>query len=112
VGFTAEVVASAEAVEVRLEADGLTKRLRFAPDGALTVEYGWDASQFPADAVFAAELSLYRPLGLRCVPEAVIWTFPVATTAKSERGLDETVQGESVTVRWPVRLGGGTVAVS
>jgi alpha-amylase len=112
VGFTAEVVASAEAVEVRLEADGLTKRLRFAPDGALTVEYGWDASQFPADAVFAAELSLYRPLGLRCVPEAVIWTFPVATTAKSERGLDETVQGESVTVRWPVRLGGGTVALA
>lgn len=32
----------------------------------------------------------------------------VAVT-QSERGLDRTRQGESVTIRWPVALGGGSV---
>ncbi len=32
--------------------------------------------------------------------------------AKSERGLDRTKQGDSVTLRWPVRLGKALVAVS
>jgi hypothetical protein len=38
-------------------------------------------------------------------PPADPWHFPIETVAKSERGLDRTRQGESLTLRWPVRLG-------
>ncbi len=109
--FTAEVVARAEAVEVRLAADGLVKTLRFKADGALEVAYTWDPAAYPAGALFAVELSLAKPLDLKWAPDAELWRFLVATTAKSERGLDETVQGESVTVRWPVTAGSGTLTV-
>ena len=40
-------------------------------------------------------------------PEPDRWTFPVETVAKSERGLDRTCQGESVTLRWPLPPGTG-----
>jgi hypothetical protein len=39
------------------------------------------------------------------VPAADVWSFTIATVSKSERGLDETVQGHSVTPRWSVALG-------
>jgi len=94
-------------VEVRLSfhADGapLLKCLRIAADGQLAVSYEWAAAAAgDADgAVFAPELSLFRPLALRFDPEPEVWAFPVETVAKSERGLDRTRQGESVTPRWP-----------
>ena len=44
-------------------------------------------------------------------PAADEWRFPIETVAKSERGLDRTRQGESVTPRWPVRLGKATVEI-
>ena len=43
---------------------------------------------------------------------ADVWRFPISTYSKSERGFDETVQGESVTVRWPVRAGEGWIRLS
>ncbi|MEK6769417.1 MAG: alpha-amylase/4-alpha-glucanotransferase domain-containing protein [Gemmatimonadota bacterium] len=109
--FAAEVTGSAEGVEVHLTADALAKRLRFEAGGALSVHYTWDPAAFPADAFFAPEISLFRPLELRCTPETELWSFPVATVAKSERGLDQTVQGESLTPRWPVAAGGGSIVV-
>jgi hypothetical protein len=63
------------------------------------------------DDLFAPELSLFAPLVLRPDPEAEIWTFPIETVAKSERGFDRTRQGESVTLRWPVRLGEASVEI-
>ena len=38
-------------------------------------------------------------------PEADWWRHPVETLAKSERGLDRTRQGESITLRWPMGCG-------
>lgn len=103
-------------VEVRQEDDGiavvcrgtgggLEKRLRFDTRGGLTVTYRWDPSAFPASAVFAPELSLAQELETVCVPHAELWSFPIATVSKSERGLDDTVQGTSYTLRWPVTVG-------
>ncbi len=101
----AEVSQTGDAVEVACRARGLEKRLRFQPDGGLSVAYRWDAGAFPRGAHFATELSLVHPLDLSCTPQADVWSFAIATVSKSERGLDETVQGHSLTPRWPVAAG-------
>src|SRR5207249_4737670 len=107
----AEVRATGEAVEVTCRALGLEKRLRFAAGGGLTVTYRWDAARLPATAWFAPEISLAHPLELMCAPEADVWSFPIATVSKSERGLDETVQGRSLTPRWPAALGEARIEI-
>jgi 4-alpha-glucanotransferase len=89
----------------------LEKRLGFAPDGSIRVSYRWDASVGQADDLFATELSLFAPLDLRPEPAADIWTFAIETVAKSERGLDRTRQGDSVTLRWPVYLGAANIEI-
>jgi hypothetical protein len=89
----------------------LEKRITFSLDGGLSVAYRWDPSIGQPDDLFAPELSLFSPLELRADPPADVWTFPIETVAKSERGLDRTRQGESVTLRWPVHLGAASVDV-
>ena len=94
-----------EAVEVVATTPGLEKRLHFDADGRLTVVYRWHPASFPAGAYFAPEISLAHPLELTCSPQAETWSFVITTVSKSERGLDETIQGRSLTPRWPVRVG-------
>jgi len=90
----------------------LEKRFEFAADGRLKVSYRWDAAIGQPDDLFAPELSLFAPLELRPDPEPEIWTFPIETVAKSERGFDRTRQGDSVTLRWPVHLGEARVELA
>jgi alpha-amylase len=93
-------------------AKALQKRVTFAADGGLTVAYRWDQSIGQPNDLFAAEISLFAPLELRADPAADIWSFSIETIAKSERGLDRTRQGESVTLRWPVYLSEASVEVT
>ena len=83
----------------------LAKLIRFGQrrgaDGALRLGSGAAAP----DDLFATELSLAGQLRPRREPAADVWRFPIETVAKSERGLDRTRQGESLTLRWPARLG-------
>jgi hypothetical protein len=109
---TCEIERSPDGIEIRCESESLSKRLRFSPDGGLTVTYAWDLSSGGAGDVFTTELSLFAPLELRSDPAAEVWTFPIETVAKSERGLDRTRQGESVTLRWPISLGAATVEIA
>jgi alpha-amylase/4-alpha-glucanotransferase-like protein len=102
---------SADAIEIVCSGDALEKRLRFESDGVLSVSYRWDQSIGQPDDLFAPELSLFAPLELRTEPAAEIWTFPIETVAKSERGLDRTRQGDSVTLRWPIHLGQAGIEV-
>lgn len=97
--------AAADAVEVICRIHNLEKRLRFDARGGLVVSYRWPATEFPREAVFASELSLAHPVEITCTPAADVWSYPIATVSKSERGLDETVQGGSVTPRWLVATG-------
>jgi hypothetical protein len=90
----------------------LEKRIDFTGDGSLTLNYRWDPTIGQPEDLFAPEISLFAPLDMRCEPEAEIWTFSIETVAKSERGLDRTRQGESLTLRWPLRIGEATVVVS
>jgi len=112
--FVADVRRDGDAVEIVCRpADGLIeKRIRFTPSGNLAVSYRWDPAAFPAGALFAPEISLAQPLGLRCAPVTEVWSFPITTVSKSERGLDETLQGESLTPRWPVALGEARVELT
>ena len=119
--FTPDVQRSGDVIEIvcrPLETNGagaqglIEKRLRFTPDGNLTVSYRWNPVAFPPGALFAPEISLSYPLELRYTPIADVWTFPIATVSKSERGLDETVQGQSVTPRWPAARGEARIDVT
>ncbi|HEU4682690.1 MAG TPA: alpha-amylase/4-alpha-glucanotransferase domain-containing protein [Gemmatimonadales bacterium] len=116
VAFTIE--RSAEAIEIALVSASqggpgaaLHKRIRFGTDGTLMVAYRWDRSLGQPDDLFASEISLFAPLELRADPLADIWAYPIETVAKSERGLDRTRQGESITLRWPLRFGEAIVEV-
>jgi len=103
--FAVEIVRSDGAVELLCRGPALTKSLRFSEAGSVSISYQWRAADFPANALFATELSLAHPVELRYAPTADVWSFPIATVSKSERGLDETVQGWSVTPRWPAGVG-------
>ncbi len=90
----------------------LEKRIRFQADGTVDVLFSWDPSGLPEDAVFTTEISLGARGEVLAGAEDEIWRFPITTYSKSERGFDETVQGESVTVRWPVRVRAGRVRLA
>jgi hypothetical protein len=90
----------------------LEKRIRCEADGRLTVEWRWDPEAAEPGDLFATEISLAGPARLDCTPVADEWRFAIETVAKSERGLDRTRQGESVTLRWPVELGRAAVVLT
>ena len=52
-----------------------------------------------------------RPLAIDATPVAEVWRHPIETVAKSERGLDRTRQGESLTFRWPAHLGEASLEI-
>jgi alpha-amylase/alpha-mannosidase (GH57 family) len=83
----------------------IRKELRFATGGHLTVRYTWRPEAFPPHCWFAPEISVSADPSLVCTPSATVWRYPISTLAKSERGLEETVQGLSYTPLWPVELG-------
>jgi alpha-amylase len=89
----------------------LAKLIRFDSGGEIAVRYAWDSGGWAPDDVFTTELSLAGSLDTVPDPAAETWTFAIETIAKSERGLDRTRQGESLTLRWPARLGEATVVL-
>ena len=111
----ADVEATGDSVDVTCRGRGggrsLEKRMRFDARGGFSVTYRWDRDAFPPSALFAPELSLAHLLEPACVPDAEVWSFPIATVSKSERGLDDTVQGTSLTLRWPVKVGEARIAI-
>jgi alpha-amylase/alpha-mannosidase (GH57 family) len=101
------------AVEIAMRApDGrLEKRLTFSTDGTVRAEFTWDPTPFAAGDWFCTELSLDAPHELTTDTAATVWSYPIETVAKSEKGLDRTVQGVSYLVRWPVTAGRGVVTI-
>jgi len=102
----ATVNAAPDSITVVLQGDRIEKRLTFDAAGCLEVRYRWDGSGMPADALFAPELSLARSVALQVNPEADIWRSEITTVSRSEKGFEETIQGISITPRWPAQLGG------
>ncbi len=81
-----------------------SKRYHFHTGGRLVAEYRWLPAAFPG-AVFAPELSYAGPLEISCEPAAPVWSYDIVTVAKSEKDLERTIQGRSVTPRWPASAG-------
>jgi alpha-amylase len=107
--FDAELTPGRSMVIVALEAEGvhrLSKTYELTAGGEVSVAYRWDPAAFPLEAFFAPELSVEVAPELSFDPEpAEVWRHPIVTVSKREDGLEESVQGESITPRWPVRLG-------
>ena len=101
----ASVTQSGDRLAIVLQGEGLEKTLEFDATGCLSVSYTWDATGLPASALFAPELSVSRSVPVRVRPDAEIWRSEITTVARSERGFEETVQGFSITPRWPAQLG-------
>ncbi|MGW8264851.1 MAG: alpha-amylase/4-alpha-glucanotransferase domain-containing protein [Longimicrobiales bacterium] len=101
-------------LKIQLTAPGpgsLEKSFFFQADGTLEAHILWDPSPFPSDAFFTTELSVGAKVEIDATPFPELWRFPITTFSKSERGFDETVQGESILLRWPVAAGRATVRV-
>ncbi|MES2125508.1 MAG: alpha-amylase/4-alpha-glucanotransferase domain-containing protein [Gemmatimonadota bacterium] len=110
--FQYEWTVRPECAEVRLQADGLRKVLRFDADGSVHCAWEWNA---PADAAsvggwFSSELSVSTPLEIHA-PGAECWEYTIETVAKSERGFDHTIQGSAFVYRWPVSAGRAELTV-
>lgn len=112
--FSWDVQATGNRVRVTLSAAhdpvALRKRYVFAPEGLTAVELTWRPVE-TTDAWFSTELSHRKALGLRPTPDAEVWTYPVETVAKSERGLERTAQGMATVLRWPAAIGAAVVAL-
>jgi len=111
VPMAARVSVESDAITVVLQGPELNKRLKFDVAGCLDVAYTWDGAAHP-NAIFAPELSLARDVPLRLQPETEVWRSNITTVARSERGFEETVQGISLTPRWPARLGRCSLEIS
>lgn len=107
----AAIRVGADTVTVGLRsADGtFGKELTFFRDGAIRARFSWNPAAFTDGEWFTSEVSLSRAHVLVSSPEADVWEHPIETVAKSERGLDRTLQGTSYLLRWPARLGEATV---
>ena len=92
--------------------DRLAKLFRFESDGTVAIRYAWDPGAWASDDLLSTEISVAGPLEISAEPEADHWSFPIETVAKSERGLDRTRQGESLTLRWRARLGEASVVLT
>jgi len=113
--LTVEVVEKKAVVELILLSDapdGLEKRVTFTPDGGVTLSWRWAPGVMPSGAFFAPELSVSSDPGLVFDPPPTeVWRHDIVTVSKKESGYEETVQGESVTPRWPCGLGRATVGI-
>ena len=109
-----DVQATADCVRVTLSAphdpEAFRKRYMFGPEGLRTVELTWRPPEAP-EAWFVTEVSHRERLTWRSSPDAEIWSYPVETVAKSERGLERTAQGMATVLRWPAAIGSASVAL-
>jgi hypothetical protein len=48
---------------------------------------------------------------ITCTPATPVWTYDIATVAKSEKEIETTTQGRSVTPLWPVTVGEARIEI-
>jgi hypothetical protein len=105
----ATILSESDRLEVRCSAPGFSVTWTFKSDGAIEAAWNWDASALSDDEHFAPELTLAAGARVEAPGAAAVWRHPVETYAKSERGLERVVQGESVTPLFDARSGVATI---
>jgi hypothetical protein len=101
-------------VEIRMRTEGLAATLRVNADGSLEYDLTWETLGLPIDALFAIELSLAPRISvIAACPEARLsWHSPIESVAKSERGLERTVQGKAILFLVPVSAQHAAVTIA
>ncbi|MES2522082.1 MAG: alpha-amylase/4-alpha-glucanotransferase domain-containing protein [Gemmatimonadota bacterium] len=87
---------------------GFTMALTVSADGALQYDIDWSAVPgLPSDALVALEASLgaRTRATVACTEATTRWASPIESIAKSERGLERTVQGQAVVMLVPASTG-------
>lgn len=89
---------SAQTLVLEGEAEGLRITLTVHDDGALAFDLDWSRADLPAGSRVAAECSLgaRAAVDATCETSSECWRYEVVSRAKSERGLETTVQGRAV----------------
>ena len=100
-------------VTLRMSADTFSSVLRVHHDGALTIDYQWKTLGLPIDALCSIELSLAPRLMVdaACAEARLSWSAPIESVAKSERGLERTVQGQAIVFLVPVAMQQARVSI-
>ena len=83
----------------------LAKEVQVSAAGGIVASYSWEAR---GEGWFTTELTLSGEIAMEHDAEEV-WTAPVETVSKSERGMERTRQGDAVLLRWPIARGAGSV---
>jgi hypothetical protein len=102
-----EIGATDQGVEVTFRATSagvpvFEKRYHFLAGGRLEATYHWNPRALGGSTTLAVEVSYAGPMEITATPAAPVWDYEIVTVAKSEKDLEQTIQGRSVTARWPV----------
>jgi len=94
---------TADHVSLDCLGDDLSLTITVFADGALTFAADWSAAVLPPQSVMALEVSLGARADIEVgCPAAAQWhRYDIVSRAKSERGLERTVQGKAVVCRVP-----------
>lgn len=101
----ATVDCSTDQIQVRCSAQSYAVVWTFDATGGSQAVWTWDGSRFGDADRFAPELSLAAPARVDATDARAMWRYAIETFAKSERGLERVVQGESVTPLFDARAG-------
>jgi hypothetical protein len=98
---------------LRGSAAGLTLTLTVHASGALELDADWGTAVLPADARIALECSLGARTAVvaDCGDATATWRYDLVSRAKSERGLETTVQGKATVFLVPVARGRARVTL-
>lgn len=106
---------SADRVEVVMTGGDAAAEFRMVltvhDNGELQYDIDWSRVSPPPQSLVAIEVSLgaRTPVKVACTGAAIRWTMPIETIAKSERGLERTVQGRAIV--FLVAVGSGSAQV-
>ncbi len=106
--------ASGVGVTFRSVEGGITvfeKCYHFISGGQLVAEFRWNAAALGGRGIFAPEVSYSGPMEITCSPAAPVWSSDIVTVAKSEKEIETTVQGRTVTPLWPVTVGEARIEI-
>jgi len=87
------------------------KVISFGPEGLRHVSFRWLPPN-PSHAWFTTEISHRGELSVTGDAAPEVWTYPIETIAKSERGFERIRQGTAQLLRWPAALGKARVTIT
>jgi len=89
-----------DSIVARFSWPTLRKEVTIHTDGRVAVSWTWP----PCEGWFSTEVST-RPAVSIVAPGADRWEYPVEAVARSEHGIERTIQGTAVVLRWPGHRG-------